>query len=264
MFDSHQKDANVVVDGEAEHVATDVRRTKYPIFVWSSIFDAVCPHSRLESRCIDRHIELDIDAYAAVSLKSDFVDAAISSQLAVVDDDHPVADSFDLLHDVSREHDSLFASDIFDEVANFDNLVRVEARSRFVEDDHFRVRYQGLSYADTLTIAFGQSTDKLVAFRRESGSFDDGIDTRVDIVETVDARNHCQVFADIHVEVKRIMFGQIAYDAVDVDRTRGGVEAAYRDASSVGLEIAGDDLHHGRLSGAIRSEKSDNLPVVDR
>ena len=73
--------------------------------------------------------------------------------VALVDDEHPVAGHLDLGQDVARYEDRHAAPQAGDQVADDQDLVRVEADRRLVHDDDRRLGEHGLGDADPLAEA---------------------------------------------------------------------------------------------------------------
>ena len=72
---------------------------------------------------------------------------------ALVDDDDALAGLRDLGKDVRAEDDRVVAGEAANQLARLDDLLRVEARGRLVEDQHLRVVNQRLGEADALPVA---------------------------------------------------------------------------------------------------------------
>ena len=72
---------------------------------------------------------------------------------ALVDDDDALAGLRDLGQDVRAEDDRVVAGEAPDQLARLDDLLRVEAGGRLVEDQHVGVVNQRLGEADALPVA---------------------------------------------------------------------------------------------------------------
>ena len=160
----------------------------------------------------------------------------------------------------------MIAGELFDQLPGFDDLFRIEAGGRLVEDEHVGIVDQRLSETDTLTIAFRQ-------LRRQAAR------------HVVDARAHHhllhalapfgrwnaldfgderQVFVDGHVRVEGRRFGKVAGAPLGFDRLVDGLPVGRR-------QEAGEDAHRRGLAGAVRSEKAEDFAplhaetdIVDR
>ena len=90
---------------------------------------------------------------------------------ALVDDDDALAGLRHLGEDVRAEDDRVVAGQLLDELARLDDLLRVEAGGRFVEDEHVGIVDQGLGQADALPVAlrsFAQRRSAMSAMRVRS------------------------------------------------------------------------------------------------
>ena len=82
---------------------------------------------------LDRHRDLPLQALAQL------VGAAFGDDPAAIDDQHPAAEQLDLGQDVGREQQGVLASELADQLADGDDLLRVEPDGRLVEDQDLRV-----------------------------------------------------------------------------------------------------------------------------
>ena len=67
------------------------------------------------------------------------------------------------------------------QLADFDDLLGVEAGGGLVEDQDIGVVDDGLRQADALAVAFGKLADQLVADVAEGAAVDDFVDAALDI-----------------------------------------------------------------------------------
>ena len=94
----------------------------------------------------------------------------LGDDLAALDDQQAVAGLADLGEDVAGEQDRVLAAQRADGGAHLDDLHRVEAAGRLVEDQQLRLVHQRLGDADALAVAVRQAEDRLRRARRESRS----------------------------------------------------------------------------------------------
>ncbi len=73
-----------------------------------------------------------------------------------------------------------------------------------------------------------------------------------------------KVFPYIHIVIKSIEFGQIANALFHLQRGFGHIQPAYSRRSRSGRQVAGQDLHRGRLAGAIGPQETHDLALTDR
>ncbi len=74
----------------------------------------------------------------------------LGDDLALVDDDDPLAHIRDLMEDVGGEHHGVVLAQLLDELADFDDLPGVQADRGLVEDQDLGVAHQGLGQAHPL------------------------------------------------------------------------------------------------------------------
>jgi hypothetical protein len=85
-----------------------------------------------------------------------------ATTLRLVDDHHALAGLLDLGEDVRAEDDGVIAGERLDEAASLVDLLGVEPRRRFVEDQHFGVVDERLREADALAIALRELSARAV------------------------------------------------------------------------------------------------------
>ena len=78
---------------------------------------------------------------------------SVSHEAAVVDDDHALADRLHLRQDVGGKNDRVALAEALDQVADLDDLLRVEADGRLVQNQDGWVAEQRLRDADALLVA---------------------------------------------------------------------------------------------------------------
>ena len=98
---------------------------------------------------------------------------------ALVDDHHPAAGHRDLGQDVGREHDRVAAGERADQLAGLDDLLRVEAGRRLVEDQHVGVVQDRLGEADALPVALRQLVDQRRLHVADPALLDRVVDARL-------------------------------------------------------------------------------------
>ena len=94
------------------------------------------------------------------------LDGVGGDKLALADDDDLLADCLHFGEDVGAQDDGVFAGEALDQLARFDDLLRVESGGRLVENQDVGIVNDGLREADALPVAFGELADQLVSARR--------------------------------------------------------------------------------------------------
>ena len=85
---------------------------------------------------------------------------AVEYNAAFVDEDNPIAHRFSFLEDVRGKQDGFGFTQLPDHLPYFPNLVRIEPRGRFVQDQNIRIVEEGLRHTDTLAKPFGKLSDR--------------------------------------------------------------------------------------------------------
>ena len=83
--------------------------------------------------------------------------------MAFVDDDDALTGLRDLGQNVRAQDDCVRARELLDELPRFDDLFRIQARCRLVQDQHIGVVNERLRQTDSLAVAFGQLRAQAVA-----------------------------------------------------------------------------------------------------
>src|SRR5262249_23102983 len=106
--------------------------------------------------------DLKADALAAFELRGQGLGRVGGGDAGPVGDEHTVAGHLDFGQDVRREDDRVLSGQIFDQAADFLDLVGVESDGWLVEDDHVGIVDDGLRDADALLEAARQPLDQFV------------------------------------------------------------------------------------------------------
>ena len=184
---------------------------------------------------------------------------------ALVDDDDALAGLGDFRKDVGAEDDGVVAGEAADEVAGLDDLLRVEAGRRLVEDQHFRVVDERLRQADPLPVALRELAAVAVGHVVDVGALHHRRDALAPLLRrhALDAGDEVEVLAHRHVRVERRRFRQVAGAALGFDRVREDVEPGHRRLAFGRRHVAGQDPHRGGLAGAVRPEEAEDLAPLD-
>ena len=132
-------------------------------------------------------------------------------------------------------------------------MVGVEAGGGFIEDEHLWVVHHGLCETDALAVAFGKGADFFVCLKAQSRLIDHRLNALFGFVslDMVHACHELEVFAYVHVEIQRVVLGEIAHDAFHFHGMVHDVEAVDAHRSRGGRDEAGDDLHQGGFPCAV-------------
>ena len=103
-----------------------------------------------------RRVDLHVHRLRAAQPRGQVVGRVDRDDAALVDDDDALAGLRDLRQDVRAEDDRVVAGEAADQIARLDDLLRVEAGGRLVEDQHLGVVDDRLRQADALPVALRQ------------------------------------------------------------------------------------------------------------
>jgi hypothetical protein len=191
---------------------------------------------------------------------------AFSDDAPVGDDDHPLAERFDLGQDVAREHHRPRSLQAPDELADLDHLPRIKADGGLVEDENRRIAAQRLRDPYPLAIAFRERADPSLGDMLQSRRLEGAEHCQVALRarNALHPRNETQVSRDPQVGIERRVLGEVA------DGTPTG--------ERIGLRIVPCDPHlpggrredprqhaHGRgLARPVGPQEAHDLAAADR
>ena len=144
-------------------------------------------------------------------------------------------------------------------------LVGVETVGRFIEDEHLRVVDDRLRETGAMAVTFREGVDALVADRLEEGRLDGLVDCRLDF-RSGDAAHlggEAEEGLHRHVRVERRGLGEVANLRLGFDFVFLDVGPADADGALRRGEITGDHAHGRGLAGAVGTEKSEDLALLD-
>ena len=81
--------------------------------------------------------------------------------------------------------------------------------------------------------------------------------------QALDLSDERQIFFHLHFGVQRWSLGQVADAFLDLHRFLEDVEAGHRRSAFGGRQKTRQDTHRGRLPRPVRSQKADNLALLD-
>ena len=165
---------------------------------------------------------------------------------------------------MGAENHRVLAAQFLDQATRFDDLLRVEAGCRLVEDQHVRVVEQGLGEADSLPVALRELCALAVGHVRYTRPLHGRLypGRAIGSRDAFDPGAEHQVIAHGHVRVERRRLGQVAGAALGLDGLLDHVVAGDEGFAVGRRHIAGDDPHRRRLAGAVGAEEAQNLPTL--
>src|SRR5205823_11322414 len=163
------------------------------------------------------------------------------------------------------ENDRVIAGELFDELPRFDDLFRVEAGRRLVEDEDVGIMDERLCEADALLVALRQLSGQAVRHVVDANPRHHVLDPLTPLVarHPFDAGDEIEVLADAHVWIERRRFGKVAGAALRLDGLVEDVEPGDNRFALGGRHVAGQYPHRRRLAGAVGAEKAEDFASFD-
>ena len=163
---------------------------------------------------------------------------AVAGDFAFVKDDDARGNCGDFLENMGGEEDGFFASDCEDEVADFADLIGIEARGGFVEDEKVGLMDDGLGDADALSVPAREGFDGAVKDLEDAALLGDGMYGGFSVFarDLALCSDGGEGIADEHIEVEWVGFGEIAEIFSDIDGRFENVETGDFDGASTGTE----------------------------
>jgi len=192
-------------------------------------------------------------------------DGNVRVDRAADDDDGPTAHRFDLRKNVGRKDDGLRSTEIADHVADLEDLIRVETRGGFVEDQDRGVVDHRLSETDALPVSLREGMDRFRQDVAEGAGRHDEAES-VPTIRRLDALQSghvVEVLLDHHVLVERGALGEVTHVALRGEAVGDDVDAGDLRGSERRDEEPRQDLHGGGFAGPVRADESDDGPLFD-
>src|SRR5262245_15227130 len=183
--------------------------------------------------------------------------------LAIIDNDHPVTRHAHFRKDMSAEDDRMVMPEVFNSLADVDDLTWIESYSGLIENEYRRIVEERLCQAHTLTIAFREIPDETALHLVHAAEFHH----LADFAGALTSRNalhfsdEVQIAPDGHFPVQRDILWQITDAPADFERLRKDVVAVDHGASTAGRHESCQDTHGGRFPGAVGSQEAQNLSL---
>ena len=152
-----------------------------------------------------------------------------------------------------------------DQVADLDDLDRIQPHRRFVENDHPRLTQKRLSDADALPVTLRKIADAPAHHVAGTSLLRHLFDLRRQFCAAQALRfaDETQIFQRRLVHVQRRLLWQIADEPLRGVRFLEHIMAADRDTARRRRQTARHDVHRRRFSGAVWSEKTIDLAFFD-
>ncbi len=134
-------DDETIVHRPLHQIGADVGvalRLENPMVAFHALYSAYL-WDALQEGFVHFGLELNHDHIVGGIILFQVFDLVVGDHHTFINNNGTFADSFHLLHNVGGEQHGFFLAEVGNEVADVDELVGVEARGRFVEDEHLRV-----------------------------------------------------------------------------------------------------------------------------
>ena len=168
---------------------------------------------------------------------------------------------------MSAEHNRVRAGELLDQLARFDDLLRVEAGGRLVENQNFRIVKNRLREPDALPVTLRElpavTIRHVVDASASHGVFDAASSFARGHPLDLDPRDELKVLAHRHLRVERRRLREVSGPALGFDRLLEDVESGDDRLALSRRHVAGQDAHGRRLAGAVWSEEPEDLSALD-
>src|SRR2546425_8895501 len=181
---------------------------------------------------------------------------------AVLDDRHPIAQSLGLLHEMRRQEDRLAArADAAHQLPDRAARLRIEPGGQLVEEHDVGVVDQGQHDEQPLLLTAGQRHEPGVSLVGEPELLEQPIAIRrpppIQRRPEIDRLPHLDPLLQLRLLE---LHADAILQFVDVAER---IEPEHRDSAAIGHAQSLDALQRGRLAGAVRSDQSEDLAIVD-
>ena len=177
---------------------------------------------------------------------------AVGHNAAVVDNQDALAHGLHLGQNVGAQDNRVVAAQVFDEGADFNNLLGVQAHGGLVQNEHRGVADQRLGNAHALLIALGEVADEPVVHVFDLHQLADLLQVllpgELGLLQLI---HEVQVLFHRHIHVQGRQLRQVADHFLDLVGLLQGVLSRDRHLAGGGGEVARDDVHCGGFTSAI-------------
>src|SRR6185295_724623 len=212
-----------------------------------------------------RRVHLQIHGFGPAQTRGQVVGGVDRDDPALVDDDDALTGLRDLGQNVRAENDRVIAGELLDQLAGLDDLFRVEAGRRLVEDEDVRVVDERLREPHALPVAFRQLAAQAIRHVVDARPLHHRLYALAPLTarHAFDSGDELEILEDAHVGVERRRLGQVPRPAFGLDRLVEDVEAGDNGFALGRRHVAGQYPHRRRLAGAVRAEEAEDLAPLD-
>ena len=153
---------------------------------------------------------------------------------------------------------------VAEEVSDLDDLLRVKADGRLVENDDLGRADESLRNADTLAVALREIFDQTFVDVADLDDLADLLEVLLAVeLAALEIVVEDEIFLDGHIEVERRLLGQIADVLLGFERIVKDVDARNRDVARGRREITRQNVHRRTLARTVGAKQADDLPLFD-
>ena len=159
----------------------------------------------------------------------------------------------------------MIAGELLDELPCFDDLFRVEAGRRLVEDEDVGIMDERLRQTDALLVAFRQLAGQPVRHVVDPRARHDVLDALAPLVSRHPfySGDEIEILDDAHVGIERRRFRQVAGAPLGLERLVEDVEPGDNRLAFGGRHEPRQDPHRRRLAGPVGAEKAEDFAALD-
>ena len=203
------------------------------------------------------------DFFQTPAVRRQLLQTARCRQPAFGQDQHLLADRLHLAQNMTGQDDRVGLPQLPDEFADLDDLRRVQADGRLIEDDEFRAAQQRLRDAHPLPVALGEAADEpgQNLFQPGAAGCAAHLLFPLGFLDALELGRKVQIFLHRHLRVKGRLLRQIT-DALlcCIGLLRQRVPR-HRDLPAGSGQISGQDVHDGGLARTIRPQQAADAAV---
>ena len=174
-----------------------------------------------------------------------------------------VADRTDLRQNMGAEDHGMILPQLADQITDLDDLFRIQAYGRLIQNDALGVAQDCLCETDSLPVTFGQVLDQTLLHIGDLCHFHDLINLLLPLFfrHFFQFCHEIQIFSDSHVNIQRRKLRQITDGTLCLLRIFLDIFAIDGHSALRGCQVTRDDVHCRGFTGAVRTKKTVDLTL---
>ena len=159
---------------------------------------------------------------------------------------------------MAGQDNGVIACKTADKIAHLDDLHGVKTDRGLVQNNNFGIAQQCLGQTDTLLITLGQVAAQTVAHMCYAGLCHGALDFFLELVfgHVFDGCRKCEILFNCHLHVERGQLGKISDASFCFLRLFQHVVAVNEHSARGGGYVTGDDVHRGRFTCTVGTQKT--------